>query len=123
MPLNITKFPGIGDKIDVTKLPFYCSTVAYGFVLDGVSPYSTDASKILDAIDPYLFTCNYPSEIVSTVGGSHYTYKSCGQPAVRTATFSAEPRKSKEATAFAGLCERHKQVGIWTDQATAWGWD
>lgn len=43
----------------------------------------------------------------------------CNRPAVRLGTFNM-PSSKKYTIKF--LCENHKQMGMWVDADTAWGW-
>lgn len=110
-------------KKPVKDYVFYRASTANGICVDNVDPSSREAALILTLLEPKMSTCDWPGEAIPTAKGSFYRSKKCGYPAVRVAAFFHQSKNGKKATSFAGLCERHKQMGMWTNAERAWGWD
>jgi hypothetical protein len=115
------------NEYAVTPRPkFYRTATSLGLCAD-VDPYSTDAGILLLQIEPTLTTCDWPSSeyVEQPAKGAHYQHKRCGEEVVRVAIMVSENRESdaKHGSSFVGLCDRHKQMGMWSNADTAWGWD
>lgn len=86
-------------------MDFYTSSVSFGICAD-VAPYSKQTTKLLNIVEPLISKCNMPN---------------CSEVAVRVGIYATPNRKSdgKFASEFRGLCERHKQQGMYIDNT--WG--
>lgn len=84
----------------------YKTNVTYGLCVN-VKPNTAAATLYLNLLEPIIDKCHMPN---------------CNDKAVRVGVFSFSRLNDKSGCEFRGLCERHKQLGIWTNSDTAWGW-
>lgn len=94
------------------ELPkFSKSRITPGFIAE-IHPSSDLAGMIAEFIVEVVPTCMWYGTISQV----------CGEPTVRCGIFQITNSKDKSAAAFCTLCERHKQMGQWSDAETAFGW-
>lgn len=86
------------------EMKIYKDATSFGVCVEGVDPYSEEATAILDLIEPEFKTCSMPD---------------CNDKCVRVGVFE-HGRKNGVDSEFRGLCERHKNHGILN---LSGGWD
>ena len=75
----------------------YRSPLGFGGLCFNIPPNSALATLMLNMLEPIIKKCHH-----------------CGDPAVRVGMFELIPiNRSKDAMEIRGLCERHKQFGMW----------
>lgn len=87
------------DKFVMYRSP----ALAFG-VCFNVEPYSAEATMLLDIVEPLIDNCHMPS---------------CKKPAVRVGVYGVMDAGKKDDSEFRGLCEAHKQTGVWNNDG---GW-
>jgi hypothetical protein len=80
------------------KTKFYKMAIALGVCAD-VKAGTKESDEILESIE--YTTCDMPD---------------CNEPSVRIGVYPVD----KNITEYRQLCERHKNIGIWSDTG---GWD
>ena len=91
--------------IDKIGKPFRTST-SFGLCYK-VNPDSNLATLLLQILEPIIEHCDMPD---------------CNHKAVRVGIFSVPSNLTNSDIAeFRGLCDRHRQFGIWDSYDTPWG--
>lgn len=96
-----------GDREVTTggRMKLYKSPLAYGICTD-VKKNSEASADVLERVEKYISYCHMPY---------------CGKEAVRIGVFNLG-NGEKVGVEYRGLCKRHRQIGMWSDSDTAWGW-
>jgi hypothetical protein len=69
-------------------------------------PHGSTATQLLNDVEPFITHCGQLD---------------CEELAVRVGVFEVMAHKEKDHCEIRGLCERHKQMGMWFGPEEVWG--